>query len=201
MPFSESDRARRRDRSGPAAFPSASPSSAVKPIVLSTLRPSRERAHRGAAAEMGDDHPALRRCPARPAASAGDIFVGQAVKAVAAHAFGVELLRDRVVIGQIAHGRDERRCRSRRPAAAREIGQQRPDRRQIVRLMQRRERNEALQVASSTPCVDQDRPVVVRAAMHDAMPDRDRADAAVRRAASRRRPPIAAGTSATASIG
>ena len=71
--------------------PIGRPSSAVKPIVLSTLRPSCERAHRGAAAEMGDDHPAASRCRARPRGRRlGDVFVGQAVKAVAADALGIE---------------------------------------------------------------------------------------------------------------
>ena len=65
---------------------------------------------------MGDDDPPvgdLRRHLRQPAR---DVFVGEAVKAVAPHALGVEALGDRVVIRDARRARDETRCRNRRPA-------------------------------------------------------------------------------------
>ena len=47
---------------------------------------------------MGDDHPAVRDLRRDARQAIGDVFVGQAVKAVAAHALGIEALRDRVVV-------------------------------------------------------------------------------------------------------
>ena len=88
-----------------------------------------------------------------------DVLIGEAVEAVAAHALGVELLRQRVMIGNrrvtaVKGGVETRNLRQ--VGRARE---QRPDRRQIVGLMQRSERNIFLEVLEHSG-VDEDRPVV-----------------------------------------
>ena len=134
-----------------------------------------DRAHRGAAAEMGDDHASARDVRRDLRQALGDIFVGQAVEAVAPDAFGMELVRDRVMVGErivvameggIEAG-DLRQCR--------EIAQQRPDRRQVVRLMQRRQRDVALQPRHDR-MIDQHRASMIRPAMDDAMADGDGVD-------------------------
>ncbi len=134
-----------------------------------------ERAHRGAAAEMGDDHPLRRNVRRDFRQDARDIFVGQTVEAVAPDAFGIETLRDRVMIGQRAMAAMKGGVEAGDLRQIRETGQDRTDRRQIVRLMKRRQRNVAFQ-SRQYVLIDPDRPVVVRAAMHDAMPDRNRID-------------------------
>ena len=60
-----------------------------------------DRAHGGAAAEMGDDHAALGNVGRHLRQPARDVFVGQAVKAVAAHALLVEAARERVAVGNL----------------------------------------------------------------------------------------------------
>ena len=55
----------------------------------------------------------------------------------------------------------------------RKSGKQSADRRQIVGLMQRRERREALQTRDHA-VVDQHGPVVIRTAMHDPVADGER---------------------------
>ena len=73
-----------------------------------------DRAHRGAATEMGDDHAALRNVRRQLRQLARDVFVRQPVEAVAADAFLVEALRQRVAVGDLRDGRGERPCRNRR---------------------------------------------------------------------------------------
>ena len=76
--------------------------------------------------------------------------------------------------------------------------EQRADRREIVRLVQRRQRDVAFEMREHL-VVDQHRPVVVGAAVHDAMADGDRARAFC---VSRSQAPAiarAVGTSATRS--
>ncbi len=58
-----------------------------------------QRTHRGAVAEMGHDHPACRQSGRDRCEGAGDIFVGDAVKAIAAHPLLIEGLRDGEMIG------------------------------------------------------------------------------------------------------
>jgi hypothetical protein len=134
-----------------------------------------ERAHRGAAAEMGDNHPFGRDvgCDLRQAAR--DIFVGKAVEAVTPHTFGVEGFRYRVVVGQRAVVAVKRGVEARDLRHIREACQRRADRRQIVGLVQWRQRDEAFQLRYHL-LVDPYRPVVIRAAMHDAVPDGNRVD-------------------------
>jgi hypothetical protein len=82
----------------------------------------------------------------------------------------MEVFRDRVAIGERPVPAMECRVKAgdlRNPWPKR---QERPDRRQIVRLMQRRERNVLLE-ASEHVLVDQNRPVIVGPAMDHAMAD------------------------------
>lgn len=88
----------------------------------------------------------------------------------------MELMRDRVVIGDRAVRSMKGGIEAGHLRQAREAGKDRPDRRQIVRLVQWCEIDEAFQ-AGDNAVIDRYRPVKVRAAMHDAVSDRDRVDA------------------------
>jgi hypothetical protein len=108
-------------------------------------------------------------------AKRGDVFIREAVKSVAADALGMEMLRDRIVIGDgwvlAMEGRIE----------ARDLGQpwpvhhDRPDRRQIVRLVQRRERDIAFEAAENL-LRDNNRLIEFRASVHDPVADRNWVD-------------------------
>ena len=157
--------------SWPQRVPIGRPSSAVKPMVEATELPLRDRAQRGAVAEMGDDDPAARRSPARSAQPPRDEFVGQAVEAVAPHAF--------VVIARAAarrcrrrrDGCGGRRCRNRRPAASRESVERRLDAGDVVRLVQGAERDQGAERREQR-LVDARRLGEVAAAVEDAVADR-----------------------------
>ena len=95
------------------------------------------------------------------------------MKAVAAHAFRVEVLRDRVVIRQRMMRAVEGGVEA---GDLRKVGRacaERMDRREVVGLMQRRQRRVALEVREHL-VVDHDRLVVSRSAMNDPMADGDR---------------------------
>ena len=118
------------------------------------------------------------------------------MKSVAAHAFRIEVLRDRVVV---------RKCMMRAVEGGIEAcdlqeggraGTDRMDRRKVVRLMQRRQRRVALEMGKHL-VVDHDWPVVFRPAVNDAMSCGDRLDILRRRAATFPRSRSAAGTSFT----
>ena len=103
--------------------------------------PARQhRAHRGAAAEVGDDDAPAGGLRRHLGQAVGDILVAEAVEAVAADALVVERARQRVAVGVRRRGRDGRRCRSRRPAAGPGSPPSEADRREVVRLVQRRQR-------------------------------------------------------------
>ena len=122
---------------------------------------------------MSDDHRALGRTSGATCAQAvGDIFVRQAVEAVAAHALGVEPLRNGVMIRDRAVAAMKRGIEA---GDLRQIGkalEQRADRREIVRLVQRRQRNVALEIVRARRASIRTGSVVLRSAMHDAMADR-----------------------------
>ena len=108
----------------------------------------------------------------------GDVLVGQAVEAVAAHARAVELLRDGVAVGELGVAAVEGGVEAgdlRQPGPA---GADRADRRQVVRLVERGERHQRLELLQER-VVDQHRGGVVRAAVHDPVADRDRRGAQV----------------------
>ncbi len=124
---------------------------------------------------MGDDHSSAGNFGRDLRQALGNILVGQAVEAVAPDAFGMELVRDRVVIGEriviaMKRGIEAGDLRQRR-----EILRQGFDRREIMRLMQRRQRYVALQPRHDG-MIDQHRPGMIRPAMHDAMADGHRVD-------------------------
>ena len=153
--------------------PIGRPSTAVKPIVLSMLRPAWMRAHRGAGAQMADHHPALRQSWVDLAQPVGDILVGEAVKAVAAHALLVPAVRDREPVGDLGMAAVERGVEAGDLGHLRLARADLADRRQIVRLVQRRQRHQPLEPLQHR-VVHQDRRVEVRAAMDDPVADRAR---------------------------
>ena len=107
-------------------------------------------AHGGAAAEMGDDHAALRNVGRQLRQPARDVFVGQPVKAVAADAFLVEALGQRVAVGNFGMAAMKCRVEAGDLRKLRLSLQQSADGAEIVRLMERRERREGLQAARAT---------------------------------------------------
>ncbi len=104
--------------------------------------------------------------------AARDVLVGQAVEAVAAHAAVGDRRRQREGLRDRRHRAVERGVEAgdlRQPGRAREHG---ADRREVVRLVQRRQRDEAVE-AREDGFVDAHRPVVLDAAVDDAVADRE----------------------------
>ena len=122
---------------------------------------------------MGDDDASTRDLRCDGSQPLGDIFVGQAVESVTPHPLGVEALRDSEMIGHGPAATMERGIETGDLRQFREARQNRADRREIVGLMQRRQRNIALKLGQHG-AVDEDRLVVIRAAMNDAMTDREK---------------------------
>ena len=102
--------------------------------------------------------------------AARDVFVGKAVKSVAPHAFRVEALGNRVMVGQRIMGAMKRGIEARDLGNPGHAVKKRADRRKVVRLMQRRERRVAFEPRKNL-FVDQDRLIVFRSAMDHAMAD------------------------------
>lgn len=103
----------------------------------------------------------------------GDVFVAQAMKTVAPHAFPVEGLRDGVAVGRFGMVPVKGRVEA---GHLKHVGQEfpdRPDRRQIVRLVERGERNVGLQRPDHR-IIHRHMAVVDRPAMDHPMPDRHR---------------------------
>ena len=98
------------------------------------------------------------------------------MKAVTPYALGMKLMRYRVVIRNRSMRAVKRRVEAGDLRQVREIGENRTDRRQIVRLMQGREVDEPFQ-SRHDPVIDQHRPIEFRTAMHDTMSDSDRMNA------------------------
>src|SRR5579872_1063580 len=94
---------------------------------------------------MGDNHPLCSDlgCDFRQAAC--DIFVGKTVETVASDAFGVELLWYGVMVRQGAVAAMKGRVETCKLRDFRKARQNRSDRRQIIRLVKRRQRHIALQ--------------------------------------------------------
>jgi hypothetical protein len=137
-----------------------------------------ERAHGGTAAEMSDNDTASCNFGRNLGQGFCNVFVGQPVKAVAAHAFVVKATGDRVVVGQSVVIAVKRGIEAGDLRKAWKIFQERADRRQVVRLMQRRQRCITLQPAHHV-MVDQHRPVVVGTAVDHPMSNRVRGDVAL----------------------
>src|SRR5262245_65845694 len=125
---------------------------------------------------MGDDNPPLGSLRCDLSQSCADELVGQAMKAVAAYALIVEALRDGKAIGDLGVAPMEGRIEAGDLKHARLPLQDCLDRRQVVRLMQRRKGNEAPQALDDFRC-DRRRLPIFATAMHDAMTHRSRQSA------------------------
>jgi hypothetical protein len=97
------------------------------------------------------------------------------MEAITAHALGIELLRNRVMIREGAMTAVEGCIEAGDLRQARKSIQNRPDRRQIVGLMQRRQGDVLLQIGEHA-VIDQDRSIVLGTAVDDPMSDRNRID-------------------------
>ena len=147
-----------------------------------------ERAHRGAAAEVGDDHAAAGDLGRDLGQAVGDVFVAEAVEAVAADALVVEGARQGVAVGMRGvaaveggvEAGDLRHGPGRSPSTRRIGGE-------VVRLVQRRQRLERGEPGEDVG-VDQHGAVEVGAAVHDAVADGAELDAAEAVRASRGSP-------------
>ena len=122
---------------------------------------------------MRDDHASVGDVRRHLRQPAGDVFVRQPVEAIPSDALGIITLRNGEVVrdGTVAVMKSGVEAADLRKAGG--AGQQRADRGEVVGLVQRRERDETLEIGEHGR-IDQDRPVVARAAMDDPMPDRDR---------------------------
>ena len=100
-----------------------------------------------------------------------DVFIRKPMKSVPPDAFAIELFRYCVVIDNSTVRTVECRIETGDLSQSGPKREQGPYHRQIVGLMQRCKRNIPLQ-ARKHVFVDQNRPVIVRAAMNDAMTDR-----------------------------
>ena len=108
--------------------------------------PFRNRTHRRAAAEMSDDDPAfgtIRHCLAH---ALRDVFIGEPVESVSAHAFGIESFRNCVMVRDVAMAAMKGGVETGDLRHVREALHQNPDWSKVVRLMQRRERHIALKI-------------------------------------------------------
>ena len=103
-----------------------------------------------------------------------DIFIGKTVKSVTPDSLVVQLAGYGVVVRDLVVVAVKRRVEAGDLRQSRKIGKQRPDRRQIVGLMQRRKRREPLQTRDHA-MVDQHGAIIVGTAMDDPMADGERA--------------------------
>ena len=133
---------------------------------------AKQGAHRGAAAQMGNDNAPARQVRRDLRQALGDVFVREAVEAVSAHALGVEMVRQRVVVGNRAMAAMKRRVEACDLGQVRKAGENRSDRRQVAGLVQRGQRSVPFQVRKHAG-IDHDRPVICRTAVHDPMTDSD----------------------------
>ena len=117
------------------------------------------------------------------------------MKSISPDTFAIEALRDCIVIRDGVVRAMKRRVEAGDLQQIRARWQQRTDRRQVIGLMQRRQRDIALQARQHVVDRSSDGPIVVRAAVNDAMADGDRMTVWVSRNQARS-PAMAAGTSA-----
>jgi hypothetical protein len=114
-------------------------------MVDAWLLPFDHGAHRGAVAQVGDDHAAARRAGPMLRQHFGDVLVGQAVEAVAAHALGGDGARQGEQLRDFGLAAVEGGVEAGHLRHAGQRGAERVDAGQVVRLVQRRQRNEAAQ--------------------------------------------------------
>ena len=129
-----------------------------------------ERTHRCATAEMSDDDTRVGDFRRDRLQAIGDIFIGEAVEAVAANALRVETFRQGEMVGNCAMTAVESRIEAGDLRQLRKARAERLHGGEIVRLMKRRQRDVALEFVEDGR-VDEDRPVIFRSAVHDAVPD------------------------------
>src|SRR3977135_467953 len=98
------------------------------------------------------------------------------MESVTSHALGMKLIWNCIVVSDRVMRAVKRGVETGHLRKSWKIGQKRPDRGQVMRLMKRGQRDEPLQPGYDA-VVDQHRPVIVRTAMNDAMTDGYRADA------------------------
>ena len=120
---------------------------------------------------MAGRHPALRQLRVDLLQPAGDVLVGQAVKAVPADPLLVPGIRDREPVGDLGMVAVERGIEAGDLGDIGMAGADLPDRRQIVRLVQRGQRHELLEAVQHR-VVHQGRCREIRPTMHDPVADR-----------------------------
>src|ERR1700755_1503680 len=125
---------------------------------------------------MRNDHPALGDVRRDLRQAFRDVLVGETMKSVAPHALGVKLMRNRIMVCDRIMRAVKRGVETGHLRKIWKIGQEGADRRQIIWLMQRGEADQPLQPGHDA-MVDQNRPVINRATMNDAMSHSDRTDA------------------------
>ena len=118
--------------------------------------------------QMRDDDPARRSDGVKLRQGSGDVLVGQTVKAVAMHAALGDLGRQREGLGDRWLGTMKRRIKTGDLRQVGTIQHQAPNRREIVRLVQRRQRDELVQGVIDA-CIHAHRATARGATMHDTM--------------------------------
>ena len=122
---------------------------------------------------MGDNHPPCGDVGCHGGQALGDVLVREPMKPIAAHALGIGVLRDRVVISNGAAPVMKGRIETRNLRQLRKALRDRTDRRQVVGLMQRRQADILLQVREYAG-IDQHGTRVFRSAVHDPVTDSHR---------------------------
>jgi hypothetical protein len=136
------------------------------------------RAQAGAAAEVRDDHPAVGDVGCDVRQGRRDVFVRQPVKTVALHAGAANLARQRHELRDRGLPAMEAGVEAGDLRNAGQIRADGFDRGEVVRLMQRRERDQRPQILEDLRRHDR-RPEELRPAVHDPMADAEDAGAAV----------------------
>jgi hypothetical protein len=99
-----------------------------------------ECTHGGPAAKVGNNHLLIRQIWSGVTEPVGDILVRQSMESLAAYAFSIELLGNRVVVGNLGMAAVECGVEASNLQQARPSVEQHSDRAEVVGLMQRRER-------------------------------------------------------------
>src|SRR5215467_11786667 len=136
----------------------------------------RKGAHGRPASEVSNDDTLLRHIRRDLSKPIGHIFIGEAVEAVATHSFEIELLRNRKMVRNRAVATVERCVKAGNLRQLRRIHEQRANWCEVVRLMQRRQRD----ILFETPehaLIEEDGPIVFRSAMHNAVTYGDKVEA------------------------
>src|SRR6266480_5632113 len=117
---------------------------------------------------MGDNHASAGNVGRNLRQALGDILVGQAVEAVAPDALSMELVRDRIMVRKRIVIAMKGSIETGHLRQSREVVQERPDRREVMWLVQWRQRDVSLQPPHH-PMINQHWACMVRPAMDDAM--------------------------------